>query len=126
MVRYVCPLCEEEKSTRRAMAAHARYCKYRVDLDRGNDSSASEEAGAIKEKNDNNSVGTGGGGDSGGEGPNERPNKYAKKNDGEYITIDSIMWNEIWLADFCYRHELSEHAGQELVDWIKKVRILFF
>ena len=41
------------------------------------------------------------------------------------INIDAISWNELWLADFCMRNELSMAAGQEITDWLKHVGAFF-
>ena len=51
--------------------------------------------------------------------------KYSSANDDKqrlYPKLDGESWNEIWLANFCIRHELSQEAAQELVDWVKQVR----
>ena len=54
----------------------------------------------------------------------ERRNKYRRKNSDDSvrpIRVNSAMWNELWLMNFCIRRELSAEAGQELIDWVKYV-----
>ena len=129
----------------RSLGAHSRYCTAGIgtqqaqesqdEVSNDNEVSQDEESVASEAENKDardeeqaggalpDSVG------SDNEIPVAKRRKYGCVNEDKaplYPSLDSESWNEIWLANFCMRNELSQEAAQEIVDWVKQVRRILY